>query len=67
MCVCQGEDVLEEFLKQRKEESSAVLQADQSLSAMDKQMCGEDSVCVFVCVRASVCVCGVGAGVKVKH
>ncbi|XP_041940238.1 guanylate-binding protein 1-like isoform X2 [Alosa sapidissima] len=35
----KAEDVLEEFLKQRKEESSAILQADQSLSARDKQIC----------------------------
>ncbi|XP_076119013.1 guanylate-binding protein 4-like isoform X2 [Alosa pseudoharengus] len=37
----KAEYVLEEFLKQRKEESSAILHADQSLSDMERQICEE--------------------------
>ncbi|XP_062391452.1 guanylate-binding protein 1-like isoform X2 [Sardina pilchardus] len=37
----KAEDVLEDFLKQRKEESSAILHADDNLSAMDRQICEE--------------------------
>ncbi|XP_062391456.1 guanylate-binding protein 1-like isoform X3 [Sardina pilchardus] len=37
----KAENVLKDFLKQRKEESSAILHADKSLSARDKQICEE--------------------------
>ncbi|KAL2081035.1 hypothetical protein ACEWY4_022888 [Coilia grayii] len=37
----KAEEVLEEFLKQRKEESAAILQADKSLSKKEKEICEE--------------------------
>ncbi|XP_063070809.1 guanylate-binding protein 1-like [Engraulis encrasicolus] len=35
----KAEEVLEEFLKQRKQESAAILQADKSLSRKEKEIC----------------------------
>ncbi len=40
----QAEDTLEEFLKQKSVESSAILQADKKLTEKEKKIMGESNV-----------------------